>query len=712
MSYKAEMELGGRTLSIEIGEMAKQADGSAVARYGDTIVLVTACADREPKPGTMFLPLIVDYRENTYSAGKIPGGFFKREGRPTEKEILTARRVDRPIRPLFPEGFYCDTQVVEYVISADTENDPDTLSIIGASAALYLSDIPFAQPLAGVRVGLINNDFVINPTTSQLQDSKLDLIVAGTETDVVMLEGAASEVSEKTILDAISFAKVYIKNIIGLQKDLYNQMNITKRSFETPQFDQQLYQEISSQVEDGIKQILKIQPKKQRYLHFEELEKPFLDKIEKDDEEKKVEISAIFDDIKKTIFRKEIIENSTRCEGRAFDEIRPLSCQVGLLPRTHGSALFTRGETQALATVTLGTDADAQIVDDLNEEFSKRFILHYNFPPFSVGEVKFLRAPSRREIGHGALAERALQAVMPEEEKFPYTVRLVSDILESNGSSSMASVCGGSLALMDAGVPIREAVAGVAIGLIKEGDSYRILTDIAGEEDHYGDMDFKVAGTRKGITAIQMDIKIKGVSDEVLEQVIEQSRKDRLFILEKMNMVISSPRSKISVYAPRLVQIMVPTHRIKDIIGHGGRIIRNIIEQTGVKMDVKDNGKVTISSVDKEAVNKALEMVKELTAEAEIGKTYLGTVQKVTDFGAFLEILPNIEGLLHISEITHHRIDNIYKEIKEGDQFMVKVIDIDEQNRIKLSRKALLKNRGSSNNDNRRRRESYRPIKR
>jgi polyribonucleotide nucleotidyltransferase len=701
MKHKAEMELGGRTLSIETGEMAKQADGSALVRYNDTIVLVTACSEREPRPGNVFFPLIVDYRENTYSAGKIPGGFFKREGRPTEKEILTARLVDRPIRPLFPDGFFCDTQVVGYVMSADTENDPDTLSIIGASTALYLSDIPFANPLAGVRVGLIDNDFVINPKNCQLEDSKLNLIVAGTESDIVMLEGSALEVSEKIILDAINFAQEHIKKIIEMQKYLFNQLSVRKRIFEPFQFDQQLYQEIRSQVEDKIKEILKIKAKKERYLSFHELQKSLIDKEDEDDDEKIAEITEIFDDIKKNIFRKGILESSSRFDGRAFNEIRPLTCQIGLLPRTHGSALFARGETQALATVTLGTDDDAQRVDDLSEEFSKRFILHYNFPPFSVGEVKFMRSPGRREIGHGALAERALQAVMPDEEEFPYTVRIVSDILESNGSSSMASVCGGSLALMDAGVPVQEAVAGVALGLVKEGDTYVILVDIAGEEDHYGDMDFKVAGTRKGITAIQMDIKIQGISEKILTEVLNQARIGKLQILEKMNSVISAARGKLSIYAPSLVQIMVPIHRIKDVIGPGGRVIRNIIEQTGVKMDVKDNGKVTISSTDEEAVKKALEMVKELTEEAEIGKTYMGTVQKVADFGAFIEILPNIEGLLHISEIANYRIEDIYKEIKEGDQLLVKVIDIDEQGRIKLSRKALLKDKDSRNNKRR-----------
>jgi polyribonucleotide nucleotidyltransferase len=710
MKYKAEMELGGRTLSIETGEIAKQADGSALVRYSDTIVLVTACSEREPKPENTFFPLIVDYRENTYSAGKIPGGFFKREGRPTEKEILTARLVDRPIRPLFPDGFICDTQVVGYVMSADTENDPDTLSIIGASTALYLSNIPFSSPLAGVRVGLIDNNFVINPKSCQLENSTLNLIVAGTESDVVMLEGSALEVSEKIILDAINFAQEHIKKIIEMQKNLFNQLSVSKRAFEPFHFDQQFYEEIRSQVEGEINNILKIKPKKERYLRFHELENALFDKEGEDDEEKIAKIAAIFDDIKKNIFRKAIIEDSARFDGRAFNEIRPITCQIGLLPRTHGSALFTRGETQALATVTLGTDDDAQRVDDLSEEFSKRFILHYNFPPFSVGEVKFMRSPGRREIGHGALAERALLAVMPDEEKFPYTVRIVSDILESNGSSSMASVCGGSLALMDAGVPVQEAVAGVAMGLIKEGDTYKILSDIAGEEDHYGDMDFKVAGTRKGITAIQMDIKIQGISEKILTEVLEQARIGKQQILEKMNSVIATARGRLSVYAPSLVQVMVPIHRIKDVIGPGGRVIRNIIEQTGVKMDVKDNGKVTISSTNEEAVKKAMQMVKELTEEAEIGKTYMGTVQKVADFGAFIEILPNIEGLLHISEIANYRIEDIRSEIKEGDQILVKVIDIDEKGRIKLSRKALLKSTDSG--DNKRRGEYNRFNKR
>ncbi len=693
MKYKAETEIGGRTLSLETGEVAKQADGATLVRYGDTIVLVTACAEKEPAPNPNFFPLTVDYREHTYAAGKIPGGFFKREGRPSEKEILTCRMIDRPIRPLFPEDFTHETQIIGFVLSADLENDPSILSITGASAALYLSDIPFTNPVAAVRVGLVDGKFVINPGHSELEKSSLNLIAVGSKSSIVMVEANALEVSENRIIEAIEFGHEYIRKIIDLEEELFQQIKPTKREVVERETDPSYYQEIEKQITPKILDVLTIREKKERSTAFDELLDSLLEPIPEEEEEKIADTKYIFQEIKKKLVRKKIIEERVRIDGRQFNEIRPIECSVGILPRTHGSAMFTRGETQALATVTLGTESDAQTIDGLEEEFSKKFILHYNFPPFSVGEVKFLRGPGRREIGHGALAERALLPMMPTEEKFPYTVRLVSDILESHGSSSMATVCAGALALMDAGVPIREAVAGLAIGLIQEGEENILLSDIAGEEDHYGDMDFKVAGTSKGITAIQLDIKIKGLSYQLISDALQLAREGRLEILEKMKQAIQAPRPAISPYAPRLLQLTIPLDKIGEVIGPGGKVIRGIIEKTGAKIDINDDGKVTIASTDEEAAMKALAIIKELTAEAEVGRTYMGTIRKVVDFGAFVEILPGIEGLLHISEVADHRIGNIHRELKEGDRILVKVINIDSQHRIQLSRKALLKNR-------------------
>jgi len=693
MKHRVETEIGGRILSLETGEMAKQADGATVVRYGDTIVLVSACAQKESSPNRDFFPLTVDYREHTCAAGKIPGGFFKREGRPSEKEILTCRMIDRPIRPLFPEDFRCETQIVGFVFSADLENDPDILSITGASTALYISDIPFTTPVAAVRVGLIDGKFVINPGHSELEKSLLNLIVVGTNSSIVMTEANALEVSEKEIIDAIIFGHEYVKKIINLEEELFQQIKPTKREVAKRETDPSRYKEIDNQVSPKIYETLKIKGKKERSLAFEELLNSLLDSIPEEEEEKIAETKFIFQDIKHGIIRKKLLEERVRIGGRQYNELRPIECAVGLLSRTHGSALFTRGETQAVATITLGTESDAQRIDGLEEEFSKKFILHYNFPPFSVGEVKFLRGPGRREIGHGALAERALLPVIPSEEKFPYTVRLVSDILESNGSSSMATVCAGALALMDAGVPIREAVAGVAIGLIQEGDQHILLNDIAGEEDHYGDMDFKIAGTSKGITAIQLDIKITGVSYQIISDALKLGREGRMEILEKMRQTIEAPRPAISPYAPRLFQLTIPLYKIGEVIGPGGKVIRGITEKTGAKIEVNDDGKVTVASTNEEAALEALAIIKDITAEAEVGKTYMGTVRKVVEFGAFLEILPKTEGLLHISEIADHRIEDIRREVKEGDKILVKVINIDSQNRIQLSRKALLKNR-------------------
>lgn len=693
MKYRVETEIGGRTLSLEIGEVAKQADGATLVRYGDTIVLVTACAKKEPAPNPDFFPLTVDYREHTCAAGKIPGGFFKREGRPSEKEILTCRMIDRPIRPLFPEDFFFETQIVGFVLSADLENDPSILSITGASTALYTSDIPFTDPVAAVRVGLIDGKFVIYPGHSELEKSILNLIAVGSKSSIVMVEANALEVSENRIIEAIEFGHEYIRKIIDLEEELFQRIKPTKREVVKREIEPSYYKEIENQATPKILEALKIKEKKERGSAFDELLDSLLEPIPEEEEDKIAETKYIYQEIKKKLVRKKILEEGVRIDGRQFKEIRPIECSVGLLPRTHGSAMFTRGETQALATVTLGTESDAQTINGLEEEFSKKFILHYNFPPFSVGEVKFLRGPGRREIGHGALAERSLLPVMPAEEKFPYTVRLVSDILESHGSSSMATVCAGALALMDAGVPIRAAVAGLALGLIQEGEKNVLLSDIAGEEDHYGDMDFKAAGTSKGITAIQLDIKIKGLSYQLISDALELAREGRLEILEKMREAIQAPRPAISPYAPRLLQLTIPLDKIGVVIGPGGKMIRGIIEKTGAKIDINDDGKVTIASTDEEAALKALAIIKELTAEAEIGRTYTGTIRKVVDFGAFVEILPGIEGLLHISEVADHRIGDIHRELKEGDKIVVKVINIDSQHRVQLSRKALLKNR-------------------
>jgi len=691
MEEGVEIELSGRKLSLEIGKVARQADGSAWLRYGDTIVLITACAVRgNQSQNAGFLPLIVDYREYTYSAGKIPGGFYKREGRPSEKEILTARLIDRSIRPQFPEGYNNETQIIGYVVSADLENDPDLISVIGASAALYLSPLPYNKPLGAARVGIVDGEFVLNPTLSQLEASPLDMIVVGNEAGVVMIELGASEVSELTVLKAIQFAEKPIKEIIELQEELFKRLNVEKLPLEPRELPEETVKRIEGEYGAKIEELLKVQLKKERYLKFHELLDSILAEVPEEDEEKRAELKKVFERVRADIFRRGVLSNKRRFDGREFDDIRTVTCEVGVLPRTHGSALFTRGETQSLATVTLGTESDAQRIDGIGEECTKRFMLHYNFPPFSVGEVKFMRAPGRREIGHGALAERALSPLIPSEEDFPYTIRIVSDILESNGSSSMATVCSGSLALMDAGVPIREAVAGVAMGLVKEGDEYAVLTDIAGEEDHFGDMDFKIAGTVRGITAIQLDIKIDHLPYEIIKKALDQARRARLSIIEKMNMTIASPRANISVYAPRLIQFKIPVEKIGDVIGPGGKMIRTIIAETGVKIDINDDGRITIASPDEETAKRALQMVKELIAEPEVGKTYQGKVVRLADYGAFVEIMPGVEGLLHISEVANHRITNIRHELKEGQTILVKVLSIDGPNRIRLSRKALL----------------------
>ncbi len=693
MKQEVSVELaGGRRLSFETGKLAKQAHGSVVVRTGDNVVLATAVANPDPREGIDFFPLTVDYREYTYAGGRIPGGFIKREGRPSEREILTSRMIDRPVRPLFPDGFKCETQVIAFVLSADTENDPDVLGINGASAALTISDIPFNGPIGAVRVGLVNGAFVVNPTYNEMRESLLNIMVVGTADGIVMIESGAKEVKEETVVDAIEFAHAEIKKICASINELKEKVGKKKREVTPPEFDQSYYDKLKKKIGADLTDRLDTEkhPKAESYTLIKDLKKELMSALPEDDEEGRAKLKTYYETLRERIFREQVINEKRRPDGRAFDKIRDIWCEVGVLPRTHGSAIFTRGETQALVTTTLGTTDDRQRLEAFEGEAKKRFMLHYNFPPFSVGEVAFLRGAGRREIGHGALAERALSAALPTEENWPYAMRVVSDILESNGSSSMASVCGASLSLMDAGVPLKSPVAGVAMGLVKEGENYAILTDIAGAEDHYGDMDFKVAGTRDGITALQMDIKVGGITSQIMREALSQAQRGRLFILDKMNEALAGHREKVSTFAPRIYTLQIPVDKIRDVIGPGGKMIRSIIEQTGVKIDVEDSGKVNVASNDETSANKALEIIRNLTATAEIGKTYLGTVSRLADFGAFVEILPGTDGLLHISEVAEHRIKDVRDELKEGDQVLVKVLAV-EGNRIRLSRKAILK---------------------
>jgi polyribonucleotide nucleotidyltransferase len=693
MKQEVSVELaGGKSISFETGKLAKQAHGSVVVRIGDNVVLATATANPDPREGIDFFPLTVDYREYTYAGGRIPGGFIKREGRPSEREILTSRQIDRPVRPLFPEGFRCETQVIAFVLSADTENDPDVAGINGASAALTISDIPFEGPIGAVRVGLVNGAFVINPTYSEMRESLLNIMVVGTADGIVMIESGAQEVKEETVVDAIEFAHAEIKRICAAINDLRQKAGKPKRQVTPPEFDQAYYDDLKKRVGADLSDRLDTQkhPKAESYTLVRELKKQLQAAIPEDDEAAQKKFKTYFETLRERIFREQVINQKRRPDGRAFDQIRDIWIEVGVLPRTHGSAIFTRGETQALVTTTLGTSDDMQRLEVFEGEAKKRFMLHYNFPPFSVGEVAFLRGAGRREIGHGALAERSISNVLPGEDKWPYAMRVVSDILESNGSSSMASVCGASLALMDAGVPLKSPVAGVAMGLVKEGENYAILTDIAGAEDHYGDMDFKVAGTKDGITALQMDIKVGGITAQIMREALSQAQRGRLFILDKMNAVLPAPREKVSSFAPRIYTLQIPVDKIRDVIGPGGKMIRSIIERTGVKIDVEDSGKINVASNDEASAAKALQIIGDLTATAEIGKTYLGTVTRLADFGAFVEIIPGTDGLLHISEVAEHRIKDVRDELKEGDQVLVKVLAV-EGNRIRLSRKAILK---------------------
>ena len=692
MFEQVSLDLGGRKLTLETGKIARQAHGAVVARYGDTVVLATACMDNKATEKD-FLPLTVDYREYTYSAGKIPGGFFKREGRPSEREILTSRLTDRPLRPLFPEGWSTETQIVAMVLSADSENDPDVIAVTAASAALYISKIPFVTPIACVRVGLLDGKLVVNPTVAEQKTSQLNIIVAGSDQAIVMVESGAMEVSEDTMSDALEFAHAEIRKIVTVIRELHDHVNPVKVDVKPPAFDEVLYKEITQKFGERLRDALDTakHPKSESYGLVDAIKAEILAAIPEEDEDRRKLAYRALERLRERIFRDDMLVRRRRPDGRAFDQIRQITCEVGVLPRAHGSALFTRGETQALATTTLGTKEDKQRLDLLfEEEAFKRFMLHYNFPPFSVGEVKFLRGPGRREIGHGALAERALLNLLPSEEEFPYAMRVVSDILESNGSSSMATVCGGSLALMDAGVPLKSGCAGIAMGLVVEGDKYAILTDIAGAEDHYGDMDFKVAGTRQGITALQMDIKVGGVSISMMREALAQARKARLEILDVMERTISTGRTEISTYAPHLYMLSIPTDKIRDLIGPGGKKIRSIIEATGVKIDVMDDGKVHVFANNGPAAEDALKMIRDVTATAEIGKTYLGKVVRIADFGAFVEIFPGTDGLLHISEIAEARIRSVRDELKEGDQILVKVLAI-EGNKIRLSRKAVLR---------------------
>jgi polyribonucleotide nucleotidyltransferase len=692
MSHQVSVEIGGRTLTFETGKIARQAHGSVVAKYGDTVLLATACMDSRATEKD-FLPLTVDYRENTYSAGKIPGGFFKREGRPSEREILTSRLIDRPLRPLFPEGWSTETQIVALVLSADSENDPDVIGVTTASAALFCSNIPFHTPIAAVRVGLIDGKLVCNPTVAEQKTSLLNIVVAGSDEAIVMVEAGSLEVSEDTVTDALAFGHEQVRKIVAAIRELHAKVQPKKLAVAPPPFDdalaKQIEQKFGARLHDSLDTAK--YPKLESYALVDAIKKEILEGIPEDDEDKRKLAYRAFERLREKYFREDILTRRRRPDARAFDEIRKITCEIGLLPRVHGSALFTRGETQALATVTLGTKEDKQRLDLLFEEESfKRFMLHYNFPPFSVGEVKFLRGPGRREIGHGALAERALLSLLPAEENFPYAMRCVSDILESNGSSSMATVCGGSLALMDAGVPMKSACAGIAMGLVVEGSNFAVLTDIAGAEDHYGDMDFKVAGTRQGITALQMDIKVGGVSIPMMKEALAQARKARIEILDIMDRTIDKARTEISPYAPHLFMLTIPTDKIRDLIGPGGKKIRSITESTGVKIDVNDDGKVNVFASDGKAAETALKMIRDITATAEIGKTYLGTVVRIAEFGAFVEIFPGTDGLLHISEIAEQRIRSVRDALKEGDQVMVKVLAI-EGNKVRLSRKALLK---------------------
>ena len=711
MKKEVKVSIGGKEITMETGVIAKQANGAVLISSGDTRVLVTACMSDEPREGIDFFPLVCDYKEHTFSAGKIPGGFFKREGKPSTKEVLTSRLIDRPLRPLFPENFFNEVQVIANVYSFDSKNEPEVLAITAASAALYISQIPFTIPVGAVRVGYIDGEFVVNPAHEDKEKSLLDLVVAGTEEAIVMVEAGAKEVSNEVMVKALEFAHTHIKELVKAQKELYEMIKPEKVEVEERFIDEVLFLDVEREISDKLLDALRIKGKLKSAKAVKELKKNL---VESYDEELQEDVAYIFDRIKEKLFRNYVLNEGKRLDDRAFDEIRPVSCEVSVMPRAHGSALFTRGETQALVTTTLGTFGDSQLIDGLEGEEEEKFMLHYNFPPFSVGEVRPLRGPGRREIGHGALAKRAIEPMIPAEEEFPYIIRVVSEILESNGSSSMATVCGGTLSLMDAGVPLKKPVAGIAMGLVKEGDKYAILTDIAGAEDHYGDMDFKVAGTKDGITALQMDIKIKGLTEELMAEALNQARKAIDFLLDKMTAVIPEPRKDLSPFAPRITELEISTDKIRDLIGPGGKTIKEIVDSTGVKIDIKQDGKVMVAATNEDASQKAIELIKMVTAVPEVGKVYEGVVKRIEDYGAFVEILPGKEGLLHKSEIANHFVRNVADELKLNQKVLVIVKDIDNLGRVNLSRKQLLKDEEgeggerNSGNDNRRHRD-HRP---
>jgi polyribonucleotide nucleotidyltransferase len=691
MRQRREIQVGAGSLIIETGHLAKQAHGSCTVRYGDTVVLTTACVAPEGPVVRDFLPLTVDYREYTYAAGRIPGGFFKREGRPTEKEIITSRMIDRPVRPLFPEGFTNEVQIISLVLSADGENDPDIMAINGASTALVMSEIPFYHPVGAVRVALIDGEVVFNPTNSQRDASDLDLVVVGTEEAVVMVEAGANQLSEDQLLDCIFKGHGEVQRIIRVQHELFRERGLSKPSWAAPEpYPRDLYERVKGEIWEPLREALHTVVKAERKAKVQKVVADLMSRVPEDQPEMKAQVKKIVTALEEEVLRDTVLRRRGRFDGRRLDEVRGIAIEVGLLPRTHGSALFTRGETQALASVTLGTRRDAQIIEEYEGETLQKFMLHYNFPPFSVGEVKFLRGASRREIGHGVLARRALLPLLPSEEDFPYTVRVVSDILESNGSSSMATVCGGSLALFDAGVPVLAPVAGVAMGLIKGEGDFAVLSDIAGQEDHYGDMDFKVAGTRQGVTALQMDIKTVGVDRAIMGAALEQARAGRLHILDEMERVLPQPRSEMSNFAPRLHTLMIPRDKIRDVIGPGGKTIRAIVEETGCEVEVENDGKVIIASPDGAAAKRAIQMIERLTEVPQIGRVYTGQVRRVEPYGAFVEIIPGTDGLVHISELAPYRVGEVTDIVKEGDEVTVKVIDIDDTGRVRLSRKAVI----------------------
>jgi len=690
MSHKVELEIGGRNLVIENGKLAKQANGAVTVQYGDSMVISTVCSGTEPKLGFDFFPLTVEYRERSYAAGKIPGGFFKREGRPSEKEIISARIIDRPIRPLFPDDFKSETQCITYIVSHDQQNDTDILALNGTGAALAISDIPVSKTVAGVRVGRIDGEFVINPTMEQLEESDMNIILAGSADSIAMVEGGAQEASEEDIIQALAFGHEYVKQIVAKIEELKAMCGKEKFEYTPVVIDEAVVNKVKEMAGSRIDEFNHIADKETRKKEKKQMEKEILEALAEEFPEQASDIKSVLHDLDADSMRSMILDEGKRIDGRQADEVRDITCETGVLPRTHGSAVFTRGQTQSLVAITLGTKVDEQRLDELEGESTKSFILHYNFPPFSTGETKPIRGTSRREIGHGNLAERALMPVIPNETGFPYTIRIVSDIMESNGSSSMASVCGGSLSLMDAGVPIKTAVAGIAMGLIKTDDKVVILTDILGDEDHFGDMDFKVAGTSEGITAIQMDIKISGLDIETMRTAVEKARLARLHILEKMNATLPKHRDQLSEFAPRIITIQINPSKIGDLIGPGGKMIRSITEETGAKIDINDDGLVMIASTDGEAGRAALARVQSVVEEAEVGKVYNGIVRRITDFGAFVEILPNTDGLVHISELDVEHVKRVEDIVKLGDRIDVKVISIDNDGRVRLSRRVLL----------------------